>query len=122
MPNGGNRTAVCHLTITSIGDHILKTLESEPKISQRQLAENLGISLGKVNYCVKALLEKGLIKATNFKNSKNKIAYAYLLTPKGMKQKTHLAHRFLERKVREYELLQLEIESLKSELGIEKLL
>jgi EPS-associated MarR family transcriptional regulator len=95
---------------------ILKSLEADPKISQRQLAENLGISLGKVNYCVKALLEKGLIKATNFKNSNNKIAYAYLLTPKGIKQKTELAHHFLERKVHEYEQLEQEIRTLKAEL------
>ena len=95
---------------------ILKTLEADPKISQRQLAENLDISLGKVNYCVKALLEKGLIKATNFKNSNNKIAYAYLLTPKGIKQKTILAQHFLERKVVEYEQLEQEIQILRAEL------
>ena len=95
---------------------ILKTLETDPKISQRQLAENLGISLGKVNYCVKALLEKGLIKTTNFKNSNNKIAYAYLLTPKGIKQKTLFAHHFLEKTVLEYEQLKREIQSLKAEL------
>jgi EPS-associated MarR family transcriptional regulator len=95
---------------------ILKTLEADPKISQRQLAENLDISLGKVNYCVKALLGKGLIKATNFKNSNNKIAYAYLLTPKGIKQKAVLAQHFLERKVLEYEQLEHEIQTLKAEL------
>ena len=95
---------------------ILKTLETDPKISQRQLAENLGISLGKVNYCVKALLEKGLIKTTNFKNSNNKIAYAYLLTPKGIKQKTLFAQHFLERTVLEYEQLKREIQSPKAEL------
>ncbi|MFT7305305.1 MAG: EPS-associated MarR family transcriptional regulator [Candidatus Azotimanducaceae bacterium] len=94
----------------------MKTLEADPKISQRQLAENLDISLGKVNYCVKALLGKGLIKATNFKNSNNKIAYAYLLTPKGIKQKTVLAQHFLERKVLEYEQLENEIKTLKAEL------
>ena len=95
---------------------ILKTLESDPKISQRQLAKNLDISLGKVNYCVKALLAKGLIKATNFKNSNNKIAYAYLLTPKGIRQKAVLAQHFLERKVLEYENLREEIRVLKAEL------
>jgi EPS-associated MarR family transcriptional regulator len=96
---------------------VLKTLEADPKISQRQLAENLDISLGKVNYCVKALLEKGLIKASNFKNSNNKIAYAYLLTPKGIKQKTVLAQQFLERKVLEYNQLEIEIQTLKTELA-----
>ena len=95
---------------------ILKTLETEPRISQRQLAENLDISVGKVNYCVKALLVKGLIKASNFKNSNNKIAYAYLLTPKGIRQKAVLAQHFLERKVSEYEKLEEEIQSLKAEL------
>jgi EPS-associated MarR family transcriptional regulator len=94
---------------------MLKTLEADPKISQRQLAENLGISLGKVNYCVKALLEKGLIKTTNFKNSNNKIAYAYLLTPKGIKQKTLFAQHFLEKTVLEYEQLKHEIQSPKAE-------
>jgi len=95
---------------------ILKTLETDPTISQRQLAENLQISLGKVNYCVSALLGKGLIKASNFKNSNNKIAYVYLLTPKGIKQKAILAQQFLERKVLEYEELEREIQDLRVEL------
>lgn len=95
---------------------ILKTLETEPDISQRELAKKMEISVGKVNYCVKALLEKGFIKATNFKNSKNKIGYTYFLTPKGIRQKTLLTQRFLERKVKEYESLEQEIRALKAEL------
>lgn len=95
--------------------YILKTLETDPKISQRQFAENLGISLGKGKYCVKPLLGKGLIKASNFKNSNNKIAYAYLLTPKGIQQKAVLAQHFLENKVLEYDALKEEIQVLKAE-------
>ena len=98
---------------------ILKTIEVEPRISQRELAENLGVSLGKVNYCLKALLAKGWIKATNFKNSKNKIAYAYLLTPTGIRQKTVLAQQFLERKMKEYEQLEQEILGLQQDLGVD---
>jgi EPS-associated MarR family transcriptional regulator len=98
---------------------ILKTIEGSPSISQRELAESMGLSLGKINYCVHALIDKGWIKANNFKNSNNKIAYAYLLTPKGITSKTYLAKSFLERKIQEYELLQAEIEELKEELGVD---
>jgi EPS-associated MarR family transcriptional regulator len=95
---------------------ILKKLEEDPRISQRDLANELGISLGKTNYCLRALMEKGLIKANNFKNSRNKKAYMYLLTRQGMVEKASATARFLERKVAEYEALQREIEVLKRQM------
>ena len=97
---------------------ILKALEANPEISQRELADELGISLGKANYCLKALIEKGWVKANNFKNSNNKLAYIYLLTPKGMERKTHLTMQFLKRKVSEYEALKEEIEQLENEVKL----
>jgi EPS-associated MarR family transcriptional regulator len=102
------------------GYKILKTIEESPSISQREMAESLGLSVGKINYCVRALIEKGWIKANNFKNSNNKIAYAYLLTPQGVASRTHLAKSFLERKIQEYERLHAEIEELKEDLGVEQ--
>ena len=94
---------------------ILKHLEADPEISQRELAQALGISLGRANYCLKALIEKGLVKAKNFKNSSNRIAYAYYLTPTGFEEKARVTVQFLKRKVAEYEALKGEIESLKRE-------
>lgn len=94
---------------------LLKLLEPNPHLSQRDVAKELGISLGKVNYCLRALVDKGWIKATNFKNSRNKTAYMYLLTPRGFDEKTRVTARFLQRKVREYEALRTEIEQLRSE-------
>ncbi len=76
----------------------------------------LGVSLGKTNYCLKAMLDKGWIKARNFKNSRNKIAYIYLLTPKGIERKAKVAVRFLKRKLEEYETLEREIEQLRKEV------
>ncbi len=96
---------------------VLRLLQENPEMSQRQLADALGISLGGVNYCVRALVDKGLVKVKNFRNSDNKMAYAYFLTPKGITEKTALTARFLKRKINEYESLKAEIESLKSELG-----
>ena len=95
---------------------VLKLLAENPNLSQRELARELGISLGKVNYCVQALIEKGMVKASNFKNSQNKPAYAYLLTPKGMEDKAKVTARFLNRKLAEYEALQAEIELLRKEI------
>lgn len=95
---------------------VLKLLAGNPHLSQRDLARELGISLGKVNYCLQALIEKGMIKASNFKNSQNKQAYAYLLTPKGFEDKTRVAVRFLNCKLAEYESLQSEIEHLRQEV------
>jgi len=94
---------------------VLRTLEANPQTSQRELAESMGMSLGKANYCLKALLDKGLIKVRNFRNSQNKLAYAYLLTPKGVAAKARLTGRFLKRKVAEYEALRAEIEQLQRE-------
>lgn len=95
---------------------ILKILESAPDISQRDLARQLGVSVGKANYCLRALMARGLIKANNFKNSRNKKAYLYLLTPVGLVTKAQVAARFLQHKVAEYEALRHEIESLRQEL------
>jgi EPS-associated MarR family transcriptional regulator len=96
---------------------ILRILEEEPEISQRQLARELGISLGKANYCLQGLMEKGLVKANNFKNSNNKKAYMYLLTRRGIAEKARVTARFLDRKVAEFEALQREIEILQREAG-----
>ena len=97
---------------------ILQLLESQPEISQRQLSKELGFSLGKANYCIRAMLDRGWIKAKNFKNSRNKIAYVYLLTPAGVEKRAKMAARFLRRKVREYEQLKREIEQLQKEVAV----
>lgn len=89
---------------------ILKLLEANPALSQREVARELGISLGSANYCLQALIRKGWIKVENFKNSRNKAAYMYLLTPRGVEAKAVLAMQFLRIKQREYETLRLEIE------------
>jgi len=98
---------------TSYG--LLKTLEDNPDLSQRDLAKRLGVSLGKVNFCLNALVAKGLLKVNNFRNSENKLAYAYLLTPRGVEEKARMTVRFLKYKLQEYERLRAEIEALKSE-------
>ena len=94
---------------------ILKYLEANPEMSQRELAGVLGISLGRVNYCVQALIEKGLVKANNFRNSKNKKGYAYLLTPKGIEDKAKITVQFLKIKLAEHEELKKEIKKLQQE-------
>lgn len=96
---------------------VLKILEQTPQISQRELAREMGVSVGKVNYCLKALVGKGLVKVNNFKNSANKCSYFYVLTPRGMEAKTRISVRFLQRKLDEYEALRGEIEELQSELA-----
>ena len=96
---------------------VLRFLETNPHLSQRELADALGVSLGKTNYCLKALLGKGFVKMQSFKKSQNKLAYAYLLSPTGITEKAGLTVRFLARKVAEYESLTLEIEALKSEMS-----
>jgi EPS-associated MarR family transcriptional regulator len=98
---------------TSYG--LLKTLEDNPSLSQRDLAKRLGISLGKVNFCLNALIEKGCLKVNNFRNSDNKLAYAYLLTPRGVEEKARITVRFLKYKMQEYEQLRVEIKELKRE-------
>jgi EPS-associated MarR family transcriptional regulator len=94
---------------------LLKTLEDNPSLSQRDLAKRLGVSLGKVNYCLNALVEKGCLKVNNFRNSDNKLAYTYLLTPRGVEEKARMTVHFLKYKVQEYERLRQEIEELQRE-------
>src|SRR3989304_8440219 len=92
---------------------LLRLLESSPQLTQRELAREMGVSLGKINYCVAALIEKGWIKARNFRNNKNKLSYAYLLTPSGIEQKAVITVHFLRRKMAEYESLTKEIAQLR---------
>lgn len=94
---------------------VLKLLQDKPDISQRDLAAQLGISHGKMNYCLNALMEKGLVKLHNFSNSQHRWRYAYVLTPTGLAEKAALTGRFLKRKIAEYEALKAEIEALKAE-------
>ena len=94
---------------------VLRLLEGNPQMNQRDLAAAAGVSLGKTNYCINALLDKGLIKVQNFKSNNRKLAYAYLLTPAGIAEKATLTQRFLKRKMEEYEALKAEIELLKHE-------
>ncbi len=94
---------------------VLRLLEGNPQMNQRDLAAAAGVSLGKTNYCINALLDKGLIKVQNFKSNKRKLAYAYLLTPAGITEKAALTQRFLTRKMEEYDALKAEIEQLKQE-------
>tara|TARA_B100001123_G_C15219205_1_gene990518 strand:- start:29 stop:334 length:306 start_codon:yes stop_codon:yes gene_type:complete len=89
----------------------LRKVHKKPNSSQRDLAEDLGFSLGKLNYCLKALKGKGLIKINNFKKNKNKINYIYVLTPKGISEKTKLTINFMKRKMTEYDDLQKELEN-----------
>jgi EPS-associated MarR family transcriptional regulator len=105
---------------TSYG--LLKTLEENPGLSQRDLAKRLGVSLGKINFCLNALIAKGSIKINNFRNSDNKLAYAYLLTPQGVESRARMTVEFLQYKVQEYERLRAEIEDLKREVGQKGLL
>jgi EPS-associated MarR family transcriptional regulator len=100
----------------SIRYRILRTLEANPEISQRELARELGLSLGKTNYCLRAVIDKGWIKARNFKNSNNKSAYLYQLTPQGVAARTRITSRFLDRKIKEYEALEKEIADLRAEV------
>ena len=94
---------------------LLKLIEEEPHLSQREIAQKMGVSLGKTNYCLKALIDKGFIKLQNFYNNKKKSAYIYFLTPKGIEEKAAVTYRFLQRKIEEYEKIKIEIESLKNE-------
>lgn len=96
---------------------LLRLLEARPELSQRDLARELGASLGKVNYCLHALIDKGLVKARNFRNNRNKLGYAYLLTPRGIDRKATITVQFLRRKMAEYENLKSEIEQLQREVS-----
>ena len=116
-----------YLTLTSalpvliMDEHHLKLLNElsiDNTLSQRDLSKKLGLSLGKVNYVLNALLDKGLVKAKSFKNSKSKLAYMYILTPKGISKKMDLTYLFLKRKTEEYDILRNEIKALKKEITI----
>lgn len=95
---------------------VLKLLQDQPDLSQRELASRLGVSNGKLHYCMKALIEKGLVKLGNFAHSKHHLGYAYLLTPAGIKQKAAMTSDFLQRKMAEYEALHAEIAALQAEM------
>jgi EPS-associated MarR family transcriptional regulator len=95
----------------------MRILQANPDITQRELAQQLGISLGGLNYCLKALVEKGWVKMKNFTHSKNKFGYVYVLTPSGMAEKAAMTGRFLQRKMAEYDALQQEIDALKKEFA-----
>ena len=96
----------------------LKIIENEPHLSQREIAEKMGVSLGKTNYCLKALLDKGFIKVRNFYKNKKKKAYIYFLTPNGIEEKAQVTYRFLQRKINEYETIKAEIKNLKNEAAL----
>jgi len=95
---------------------LLDLIEREPGLSQRELSERLGISLGRVNYCLKALADRGWLKLINFRNSPSKLRYVYTVTPSGLAQRASIARRFLRRKIAEFERLKMQIERLEREL------
>ena len=95
---------------------ILNALQANPRVSQRDLAKELGVSLGKANYCLRALIERGWVKARNFQKSENKKAYAYLLTPRGIEEKARVTVRFLKYKINEFETLKREISIMQQEI------
>ena len=102
--------------LTSDDLNVLRHLETEQKVSQRDLSNSLGISLGKVNFILRALIDKGIIKAKNFKNNKNKRAYAYYLTREGIEEKSRLTIKFFQRKMNEYDNLKRELQILEAEI------
>jgi len=99
-----------------MGYELLRQIDQEPATSQRNLAARLGVSVGKVNYCLRALMDKGWVKANNFRSSQNKLAYAYLLTPRGATAKAKLARAFLVRKEAEFERMRNELALLQREV------
>lgn len=103
------------MTTDEVHLKLLKLLQVNPDMTQRELSRELGISLGKANYCLRALLDKGWIKVNNFRKNPKKLSYVYLLTPTGIEAKTALTSRFLKRKMQEYEILKQEIEELTRE-------
>jgi len=100
---------------------VLREIDTNPRLTQRELSFRLGLSLGKINFLLKSMIERGLVKAENFKNSQNKSAYLYLLTPTGIETKTKTTYRFLKRKIAEYEKLEIEIRQLKKEVSFSDL-
>ncbi len=105
-----------HSVSEEVRYRLLRYLESHPEASQRELAQHLGVSVGKINYCVRALIAKGLVKMRNFRNSEKKLAYAYVLTPKGIEEKVNVTALFLKLKLAEYDSIAAEIERLTREL------
>lgn len=114
VPNGGSVSDIPRPD-PDTRFQILRTLANNPEMTQRELASELGISLGKTNYCLRALVDRGLIKVANFRRSKHKMRYFYQLTPRGIAEKSGLAKRFLRRKIAEHEALSDEIERLLEE-------
>ena len=96
---------------------VLREMSTTPQLTQRELSSRLGLSLGKINFLIKAMIERGLIKAESFKNSNNKSAYLYVLTPMGIEEKIRTTYWFLKRKTEEYEKLEIEIKQLQKEIG-----
>ena len=94
---------------------ILRKISKEPNVNQRDLAKKLGLSLGKINYCIRALKKKGLIKINNFKKNKRKLNYLYILTPKGVSEKTRITINFMKQKMKEYDELQSELKENKND-------
>ena len=95
---------------------LLRKIELNPEYTQRELSKEMDVSLGKINYCIKKLTEKGLIKITSFKQNPNKVGYFYILTPRGIEEKARLTFSFLKRKIKEYEILKDEINKLKEDI------
>lgn len=114
-----NANGYAHLK-DEIAYKLLKLIESEPQLTQRDIAQKMGVSLGKTNYCLKALIDKGFIKLQNFYNNKKKSSYIYLLTPQGIEEKAAVTYRFLQRKINEFENIKQELESLKVEAAVLK--
>jgi EPS-associated MarR family transcriptional regulator len=114
------RETPTHVLNDDVRYNLLKLLEANPEASQRELARHLGLSLGKINYCLRALVQKGLVKAANFRDSKRKQGYIYKLTPRGIEEKARVTVRFLQRKTREYELLRTEIARLSAEVKAQR--
>jgi EPS-associated MarR family transcriptional regulator len=106
-----------HSVTDEVRYRMLRYLEEHPNASQRELAQHLGVSVGKVNYCLKALITKGLVKMRNFQGSKRKLAYAYYLTRQGIEEKVNVTYRFLRLKTAEYDAISAEIERLTNELA-----
>jgi MarR family transcriptional regulator, temperature-dependent positive regulator of motility len=107
---------VMHSVTDEVRYRLLRYLEEHPQASQRELALHLGVSVGKINYCLRALIEKGLVKMRNFRKSERKLAYSYVLTPKGIDEKVNVTVRFLQRKMVEYDVLSEEIKRLNREV------
>jgi EPS-associated MarR family transcriptional regulator len=108
---------VAHPISDEVRYRLLRYLADHPDASQRELAEHLGVSVGKINYCIRALIAKGLVKMRNFRGSRKKLAYAYILTPQGIDEKVNVTAQFLKRKLAEYDSIAAEIDRLTRELA-----